>query len=56
MRIVETIAGGGISNNAKKRHLSDVMNAESNKWKEHYETIYFTNEDFEDRGSMMTQW
>ena len=49
---IETIArgflGGGISNNARKRHLRAMMNADNKKWREHYEPIYFTEEDFRD--------
>ena len=50
--MVETIshglAGGGNSNNAKKRHLRAMMNAKSKKRKERCEPIYFTKEDFRD--------
>ena len=43
---IKIIAGGGTSNNVRKRHLRAMMNAENKKWKEHYEPIYFTKEDF----------
>ena len=50
--MVETIAGGfargGASNNARKRHLWVVMNSKSKKWKEHYKSIYFKEDEFGD--------
>ena len=38
LRTFKTIIGGGITNNAQKKHLQAVMNAKTKTQKEHYET------------------
>ena len=46
--IVGGFAKGGLTNNAKKRHIQAMMSVENKKRKEHYKSTCFTEEDFRD--------
>ena len=46
--ILGSFTGGGLSNNAWKRHLWAIMNVEPKKRRNQYKPIYFFEEDFGD--------